>query len=95
MKNVEQSNQKNGVMLDLTLVEHLKSIGAKSATKMVGPNGAFISYVNKDDQRNTIPVGGNSQHGTLNEYKLIQAENGTLIATVNEYKDVETIDLAA
>ena len=92
MELVQKNAEKNGIMLDVSLVDYLKGKGAKSATKVVGPNGAFISWIGADDSINTLPVGHKSQNGTIGEYKLIQAENGTIIATVNEYKTAETVE---
>lgn len=84
-------NSKNGKMLDKTLIEYLKEKGAKTATKMNGPKGAFISWTNANDVRMTIPIGHNSQLGKLNEFNLIEVEGGVVIATVNSYKEEETV----
>jgi hypothetical protein len=80
-------------MLFISLITHLKELGAKTAEKVVGPNGAFISYVMPDGTKGTIPVGKKSQEGKLAEYNVFVADNGQPIATVNQYKAVDSIEL--
>ena len=74
-------------------IEYLAEQGFVSATKVVGPKGAFISAVKADKSVVTYPVGHRSQNGTLQEYNLLLTEDGQAIATVNEYKSVQTISL--
>lgn len=76
-----------------TLIQHCQEIGATKLTKVMGPNGAFLSYIKADGSKGTIPVGGNSQNGKLAEYKILMTDDGVAIATVNEYKAVETLEL--
>lgn len=72
-----------------TLIEYLKENGAVKAAKVTGPNGVFISATKADGSKFTLPVGKKSQAGTLDEYNILIAENGTVIATVNHYEEVE------
>ena len=74
------------------LLPTLKALGATSARKVMGPNGAFISYTIAGKEY-TLPVGKKSQNGTLREYNVLRSEDGQLIATVNEYHDVESVVL--
>lgn len=79
-----------------SLVEYLKAQGATTASKVVGPRGAFISYsVGKGKKAvvHTLPVGGKSQNGSLAEYGIFITEDGQAIATVNEYEVEETLKL--
>lgn len=76
-----------------TLITHLQELGAVKATKVNGPNGAFISYIKADGSKGNVPVGGNSQNGKLAEYKMFITDDGVAIATVNEYKVAETLEL--
>jgi hypothetical protein len=92
MKNQEQLAQaKDGKMLDITLLQHLKQSGAIKASKVMGPNGAFISWTNAAGVKNTLPVGSNSQDGVLADYGLVEAADGQLIATVNNYEEQDTV----
>ena len=77
----------------MKLTEYLVSQDCISARKIVGPNGAFISATRKDDTVITLPVGHKSQNGKLNEYNVFVTEDGTAIATVSEYKEIEQIEL--
>jgi len=75
------------------LIAHLKSIGATGKVNLVnGPNGAFISY-SINDVKSTIPVGKRSQQGTLESFNVLITEDGTAIATVNQYEEVESLEL--
>lgn len=77
----------------ISLIEHLKNLGAKTAEKVVGPNGAFVSYVMPDGTKGTLPIGKKSQEGKLADYNVLIAENGQAIATVNNYKSVDAVEL--
>ena len=83
-----------------TLIEHLRAIGAVSVEKIAGPNGAFISHTNAEGIKATIPVGGNSQNGTLKDYNILAVadrNNPDLlvhIATINDYSVEESMSLA-
>jgi len=74
---------------------YLAEQGFVSATKVVGPRGAFISAVKTDKSVSTFPIGKRSQNGTLQEYNVLLTDDGQAIATVNEYKSVQTISLVA
>lgn len=76
------------------LITHLQELGYTSATKVVGPNGAFISASKADGSKNTFPVGKRSQNGTLEQYNVLITDDGVAIATVNEYKSVQTVSFA-
>jgi hypothetical protein len=76
-----------------TLLDYLRELGAVKATVMNGPNGKFISYVLANDAKATLPVGKNSQAGTLATFNILIATNGQAIATVNSYEEVESMDL--
>ena len=84
----------------MTLIEHLRAIGAVSVEKIAGPNGAFISHTNAEGIKATIPVGGNSQNGTLKEYNILAVadrdnpEVMVHIATINDYSVEESMSLA-
>ncbi len=77
----------------MKLIEYLKSIGASTCKLVSGPNGRFVSYT-VDGVVSTLPVGKKSQNGSLAEFNALEAEDGTVIATVNTYKDVEELELA-
>ena len=77
----------------MTLIEFLKDKGAKSVKKVTGPNGAFLSIVEKDGEITTMPIGKKSQDGTLSEYNVLIAEDGQAIATVSNYQDGESMEL--
>jgi hypothetical protein len=74
-----------------TLKEYAIENGAVSMTKVNGPRGAFISCLKADGSKITIPVGKRSQNGTLAAYKVLITPEGVAIATVNEYKTVESL----
>lgn len=76
-----------------SLVEYMKAQGAVSMQKVDGPNGAFISGAKEDGTKITLPVGGNSQAGTLTEFRIFITDDGAAIATVNAYKATETMSL--
>ena len=75
------------------LIEYLKELGASSCRLVSGPNGRFVSYTVNGTQ-STLPVGGKSQNGTLAEFNVLITEDGTAIATVNHYEQVEELELA-
>ena len=77
----------------ISLISHLKDLGAKTAEKVVGPNGAFISYEMPDGTKGTLPVGKKSQEGKLAEYNVLIAENGQAIVTVNQYNVTDSMEL--
>ncbi len=77
----------------MTLIEFLKDKGAKSVKKVTGPNGAFLSIVEKDGEITTMPIGKKSQDGTLSDYNVLIAEDGQAIATVSNYQDGESMEL--
>lgn len=77
----------------MDLITFLRQEGAVTASKVVGPNGAFISYETKDGAKGTLPVGKKSQDGALAEYQVLVAEDGQPIATVNNYSVEETLAL--
>lgn len=78
----------------MKLIEFLKERNAKSVKKVTGPNGAFLSIIEKDGEVTTMPIGKKSQDGTLSEYNvLIADEDGQAIATINNYQDGETMEL--
>lgn len=74
------------------LIDYLKELGYTSCSKVVGPNGAFISASKADGTKNTFPVGKRSQNGTLDTYNVLITPEGVAIATVNEYKTVESVE---
>ena len=75
------------------LITYAKELGAKSISKVNGPNGAFISMVMSDDSKMRLPVGKRSQAGKLDEYNILIADGGQAIATINSYETAETITL--
>ena len=77
----------------MLLIDFLREQGATTASKVVGPNGAFISYETKKGAKSTLPVGKKSQAGTLAEYKVLITDDGQPIATVNDYSVEETLSL--
>ena len=40
-----------------------------------------------------MPVGKRSQQGTLESFNVLITEDGTAIATVNHYEEVESLEL--
>ncbi len=75
------------------LITYAKELGAKSISKVNGPNGAWIAITMPDSSVTKLPVGKRSQAGKLDEYNILIADNGQAIATVNSYETVETIEL--
>lgn len=76
-----------------TLIEFAKELGATKLDKVNGPNGAFISITLSDESRNSLPVGKRSQNGKLIDYNILTTEDGVNIATINNYKTIETVTL--
>ena len=74
------------------LLEYLKGLGASTCRLVSGPNGRFVSYTIAGKQ-STLPVGGKSQNGTLAEFNVLITDDGTAIATVNHYEQVEEVEL--
>ena len=77
---------------NMSLIDFLREQGAVTVSKVVGPNGAFISYATKKGKF-TLPVGKKSQAGTLSEYKLLIADDGQAIATISDYSVEEELSL--
>ncbi len=77
----------------MNLIEFLKERKAKSVKKVTGPNGAFLSIIEKDGEVTTMPIGKKSQDGTLSEYNVLISDDGQAIATINNYQDGETMKL--
>ena len=77
------------------LVDYLREKNAVSAAIVKGPNGDFISATMADGQRFTLPVGKKSQNGNLLEMNVVFAEDGGVIATMNNYSVSQTLDLLA
>ncbi len=75
------------------LTVYAKAQGAVSMQKVVGPRGAFISCKKANDESFTIPVGKRSQNGSLQTYNILMTTDGQAIATVNEYKVAESVEL--
>lgn len=76
-----------------TLLEYLKELGAVKASVVSGPRGKFISYELANEAKATLPVGKNSQAGTLATFNILIADNGQAIATINSYEEIESIVL--
>ena len=63
--------------------------------KVIGPLGNFLSFTkDKWVTRETMPIGKRSQNGRLAEYNVLVTEDGTAIATVNEYQVGESLGAA-
>jgi len=77
------------------LVDYLREKDAVSASIVKGPNGDFISATMADGQRFTLPVGKRSQGGDMLKMNVIIAEDGGVIATMNNYIETQSIDLLA
>jgi len=77
----------------MKLIEFLKDQKAKSVKKVTGPNGAFLSIVDKDGEQSTMPIGKKSQEGALADYNVLISEDGQAIATISSYQDGETLQL--
>ncbi len=76
------------------LLPYLKAQGAVKVTLIAGPNGDFIKATKADLTSFTLPVGKKSQAGKLEEMNVIIAEDtGTAIATMNNYEQLEEIEL--
>lgn len=85
------------------LIDYLKEQGVLGASKVNGPNGAFISCSTNPDPKVrltredkmifTIPCGKKSQKGTLAEYNVLITDDGNAIATTNNYSVAETLQL--
>jgi hypothetical protein len=83
-----------------TLINYAKELIAQttgdtkpSLNLIKGPNGAFISITTKDAKRITLPVGKKSQNGTLTEFNVLITDDGQAIATVNQYEQLESVEL--
>ena len=74
------------------MIQYLKELGASKCTLVSGPNGRFVRYTIGTEQ-STLPVGKKSQNGTLEEFNVLITEDGTAIATVNHYEDVQEVEL--
>jgi len=72
---------------------YLKSQGFVKAEKVHGPRGNFISAVKEDGTKSTFPIGKRSQEGDLRDYNVLQTAEGVAIATVNNYKVAQTMEL--
>jgi len=71
----------------ITLQQYAEKIGATNAEKIEGPNGDFIQFLDaKGAKVNSIPCGKKSQGNALEEYKVLELEDGAFVATVNNYK---------
>lgn len=88
-----QSPNLNHNIMDITLVDYVKSLGAVSLRKVEGPNGAFISYTLADGATGTLPIGNKSKSASLREYRMLVATDGSMIATASSYKESETMSL--
>jgi len=78
------------------LIEYLReTYEITDVTKMNGPNGAFISFIDGEGNKNSLPVGGKSQEGKLADYSALEItkEDGTkmVVATTNNYVTEETL----
>ena len=79
---------------DMLLIDFLRQQGAVTASKVVGPNGAFISYETKKGAKSTLPVGKKSQAGKLAEFNVVFGEiDNQPIATISDYSVEETLSL--
>jgi hypothetical protein len=77
----------------MDLLTFLRQQGATTASKVVGPKGAFISYATKKGTF-TLPVGKKSQAGTLAEFNIVFGEKDNQpIATISDYSVEETLSL--
>ena len=77
----------------MKLLDYLKEQGCVTASKVTGPNGAFISAVKQDGTKLTMPVGKKSQAGKLHEFNVLITEDDNAIATVNSYSEEEKVTL--
>ncbi len=77
----------------MLLLDFLRQQGATTASKVVGPKGAFISYVTEDGT-STLPVGKKSQAGKLAEFNVVFGEKDNQpIATISDYSVEEMVSL--
>jgi len=77
-------------------LNYLRSINAAKATIVAGPNGKFITVLYKEGVEpgpNAFPIGKKSQNGTLSAFNALHTEDGKVIATINEYEDLESVTL--
>lgn len=88
---MENSISKKTGVLQGKLTDFLKAKGAKSAVIVLGPKGAFISVTNTDNSKYTMPVGKRSQNGKLADFNVLVTEEGVAIATINDYKEVDSM----
>ena len=74
-------------------VDYLREAGAAKATVVAGPNGKFITVLYKEGYsgKTTFPIGKNSQNGMLEEFNVLKTDDGAIIATINEYEDLEVM----
>ena len=82
----------------MKLIEYLKNRYFISVTKIIGPDGAYISAkkrkMHKQMQYEELfPIDKCSQNGRLNEYRIITLKDGSVIATINDYIETETLSL--
>ena len=76
-----------------TLLQYLKEQGCTTASLVDGPNGNFVSATKKDGSIFRLPVGKKSQGGKLSEYNILTTDNGQVIATMNQYEELDTVKL--
>ena len=75
------------------IIDYLKSLGATKVAIVNGPNGDFLSWTSATDT-GTIPVGKKSQGcKDIREYNYVTTDDGTVIATVNNYETVAEFEL--
>tara|TARA_R110002096_G_scaffold26992_1_gene82989 strand:- start:10 stop:246 length:237 start_codon:yes stop_codon:yes gene_type:complete len=75
------------------IIDYLKELGATKVAIVNGPNGDFLSWTSKTDT-GTIPVGKKSQGCIdITEYNYVTSDDGTVIATVNNYETVAEFTL--
>lgn len=77
-------------------LDYLRKIHASKATIVAGPNGKFISVLYKEGATpgpKNFPIGKKSQNGELSQFNALCCEDGAVIATVNQYEDLESMDL--
>jgi len=75
------------------IIDYLKELGATTVTIVTGPNGDFLSYKTPTGS-GTIPVGNKSQGCVdIHEYNYVTSDDGTVIATVNNYNEVASFTL--
>jgi hypothetical protein len=78
-------------------LDYLRSINAAKATIVAGPNGKFISVLYKEGADvgapKTFPIGKKSQNGELRQFNALACDDGTVIATINSYEELDSVDL--